>query len=232
VKQSIIAVTSFFLALALPFSGKAEEYKADEYYQIYSVSLTEEVPTAEEIAAGYIAPGEWPDNGLIESLAGIDFNAMVLIGEKVVEILKRGAPVVNIKRDAVSVMPLGVQNWQQLAGWQIPVTKVYRLVVKNYFRDNVVDMRLKVSGMWGGSLHGKGQYLANVVVVPAEVKVLWGWSLDLWAEHREPVNAGSHDSPVAGLGFDIRYKIATIFNELNGSQDYYITGDGKIVELK
>jgi hypothetical protein len=138
---------------------------------------------------------------------------------------------VNIKRDAVSVMPLGVQTWHQLAGWQAPVTKVYNVAITNYLGMNVVDLRLKVSGMWGGNVDGKGQYLANVMVVPVNTRVLWGWTLDLWTENREPVNNGTMEAPRAGLGFDIRYKATTMLNELNGTQDYFITGDGNILAL-
>lgn len=201
------------------------------YFQASEVTMTEVIPTASEIASGYLS-SEIPNTFSPAALAGLDWSQMIVIGEKIIELIKEGKPVVNIKRDAVSVVPMGIQSWQQLAGWQVPVTKAYNLSVKNGFGSKVVDVRLKVSGMWGGSVDGRGKFLANVQIVPVAVKVLWGWSLDLWSENREPVNAGTVADPVAGLGFDIRYKAGTVLNELNGTQDYYITGDGKILELQ
>jgi hypothetical protein len=210
--------------------ASAAEVPAD-YYKAKNITVTEVVPTAAEIASGYLVPNEFQNNGLLEELAGLDWNAMILVGQKVIELVKQGQAVVNIKRDTVSVMPMGVQNWQQLAGWQAPVTKVYNVKITNYLGMDVVDLRLKVSGMWGGNVEGKGQYLANVMVVPVSTRVLWGWTLDLWTENREPVNNGTLEAPRAGLGFDIRYKATTMLNELSGTQDYFITGDGNILAL-
>jgi hypothetical protein len=228
-------LTKLFVAslslVAFSAASYAADAKTEAYYKVSKVTVKEVVPTAAEIASGYVDMAAAPQEGLIEELANIDWNAMVLVGQKVIELVKAGAPVVNIKRDTVSVMPMGVQTWQQLAGWQAPVTKAYNVTITNYLGMNVVDLRLKVSGMWGGNVDGKGQYLANVMVVPASTRVLWGWTLDLWTENREPVNTGSVQAPRAGLGFDIRYKATTPLNELNGTQDYFITGDGKIQAL-
>ncbi len=226
-KLTNLLLVAFALSVSV---ASASEVPAD-YYKADKVTVTEVVPTAAEIASGYLVPNEFQNNGLLEELAGLDWNAMILVGQKVIELVKQGQAVVNIKRDTVSVMPMGVQNWQQLAGWQAPVTKVYNVKVTNYLGMDVVDLRLKVSGMWGGNVDGKGQYLANVMVVPVSTRVLWGWTLDLWTENREPVNNGTLEAPRAGLGFDIRYKATTMLNELSGTQDYFITGDGNILAL-
>jgi hypothetical protein len=219
-----------FLVL-LPVSVLASEVQeSKDYYKISSVAVQEVVPTAEEIASGYLAPTQSP-RAFLEGAESLDWNAMVLIGEKIIQIIKAGKAVVNIKRDAVAALPVGVNNWQELAGWQAPVTKVYTVKVTNYLGMDVVDLRLKVSAMWGGNLAGKGQYLSNVLIVPSAMKVLWGWNLDLWSENRDPVNSGSLEAPKAGLGFDIRYRVTTMLNELNGTQDYFITGDGNILVL-
>jgi hypothetical protein len=82
--------------------------------------------------------------------------------------------------------------------------------------------------MWGGNFRGRGQYLANVVVVPTQVVAQWGVTLDIWTENREPVNVGTLAEPVAGLGFDLRYRAKTWVSEVNGTQDYFITGNGEM----
>lgn len=221
----------FVAALLAGNSALAQEpVNSEAYYQVSKVTITEEIPTAEEIASGYLIPLK-PSEGFMEELATLDWNTMVLIGEKIIEILKANAPVFNLKRDPVAVVPQGVTAWQQMAGWQAPVTKVYTLKVSNYLGMTPVEMRLKVSAMWGGNVEGRGQYLANVQVVPTQTYVMPAWTLDVWQENSQPVNNGTLESPRAGLGFEIRYKISNILNEMTGTQDYFITGDGKIQQL-
>lgn len=232
-KKSTILFVWGFLVLAAPVSFAADakvaavDANADAYYQVSEVKFTEVVPTAEEIAAGYLLPNN-PSADLLEDIAGLDWNTMVLLGQKFIELVKAGAPVLNVKRDAVAVVPQGVQAWQQLGGWQMPVTKVYQMSVVNGFGSNVVDVRVKVSAMWGGNVAGRGQYLANVLVVPANLQVMWGWSLDMWSENSDPVNTGSFEAPNAGLGFEVRYTAKSPLTEITGSQDYFVTGAGQI----
>ncbi len=219
------------LLAVIPSAALAvENTESQDYYKVSAVTVEETVPTAEEIASGYLAPTQ-PPVAFLDDAATLDWNTLVLVGEKLIQIIQAGKPVVNIKRDAVAALPLGVTNWQDLAGWQAPSTKVYTVKVTNYLGMDVVDLRLKVSAMWGGNRGGRGQYLANVLVVPSSIRVLWGWNLDLWSENRDPVNSGTLEAPKAGLGFDIRYRVTTMINELNGTQDYFVTGDGNILAL-
>lgn len=221
----------FVLSIALSVPAFAQETPPAAYYQVSSVTVKEVVPTAEEIASGYLLVAPQLQMGVLEDIGQMDWNALWLLGQKVIEVLKAGAPVFNMKRDAVAVVPKGLTDWQQLAGWQAPVTKAYEMKISNGLGMDVVDLRLKVSAMHGGNLNGRGQYLANVMVVPTATRVLWGWSVDLWTENRDPVNTGSLEMPTAGLGFEIRYKATTLFNEINGAQDYFVTGDGQLQQL-
>lgn len=219
------------LAAANVYAQDANVLNLDEYYQVSAVKMVETVPTAAEIAASYVDLSTAFDATLSTAVA-IDWNTMFFIGKQIIDILKANASVVNIKRDAVAVVPGGLQSWQQLAGWNAPATKVFNFVVTNRLGMNVVDLRLKVSGNWGGNAQGRGKYLANVIVVPTSIHTLVGWNLDLWTENHDPVNTGSEKSPVAGLGFDIRYKITSLLNQLNGAEDYFVTGDGVIKEVQ
>ncbi|HEY8280400.1 MAG TPA: hypothetical protein VIH99_12300 [Bdellovibrionota bacterium] len=198
-----------------------------DYYQVLPLSVTEVSPTPEEIYSDYIQ-----SFGAPPSPVAIDWSTLMLIGEKVIQLIKDGQPVVNVKRDSVSVVPVGVRGWQELNGWQPPVTKVYSVTAKNKMNMTVLDLRLKVSAMYGGGMDGRGKFLANVIVVPTTVFVRWGFHCDVWSESREPVNMGTAKSPVAGLGFDIRYRFGSPFSEENSAQDYFITGLGEIKEVR
>lgn len=242
-------VVLFLFAATPAFAGNQFQIKRLEttptkrpmnaQFEVKSVQIQEVVPTIPEIYgfeptdSTAEAPAPASDlGGLGEILGGIDLDKIVMIGKKVIELVKNGAPVVNVTRDAVYAVPSGLKSWQELAGWKAPLTKVYQIKVLNGFNMAMVDARVKVSAMYGGSYNNKGQYLANVIVVPTSINVKWGITFDLWSEHREPVNMGTMDSPVAGLGFDIRYKIKSWLTEINGTQDYFVSGAGELIQLK
>ena len=210
--------------------ASVEENSSSEFYRLQPLSVKEVVPTAAELYSDLLQPGPSEATGQL-AISAIDWGTIQLIGEKLIQIVQAGKPVGNVTRDAVSVVPGGVRTWDQLSGWKAPITKVYSVTAKNYLNLTVIDLRLKVSAMYGGGINGRGQYLANVIVVPTSVYVLWGFSCDVWAEHRDPVNTGSESQPIAGLGFDIRYRYGSALNEQIGTQDYFVSGAGEIKEL-
>lgn len=205
-----------------------------EFYQLSPLEIKEVVPTAQELYSDYLPiPAPAPSSPATPSLIpGLDWNTMIVIGEKIIDIIKAGKPVVNVRRDTVAVVPMGVTAWTQLSGWQAPTTKVYNVTAKNGFGMSVVDLRLKVSMNYAGGVDGRGKFLANVVVVPTSISVLWGFTCDVWTEHQDPVNLGSMENPVAGLGFDIRFRYGSTIQEQVGAQDYFVSGLGEISELK
>ena len=231
--KSLLAISLLWLSLPFSVSLASDAVSPEEVYNSYmtadTVQIEEVIPTAEELYSDWLdsAQGVLPDQAP-EEMQGISWDQMVLIGEKLIEIIKAGAPVVNIKRDSVSVLPAGARDWQQMAGWKAPVTKVFAVQLKNLWGNVVVSFRLKLSAMHGGTYNSRGKYLANVVLVPSQVYVAWGWNLDVWSENRDPVNTGTVKNPVAGLGVDLRFKVKSMLNELQGAQDYWITGAGEM----
>ncbi len=227
-----IILTLAFLISSVAMAGEDPRVTAmrtkPEFYQLSPAMVREVIPTAGEIYSDYLPYPAPPTDSVIPSL---DWNSMITIGEKVIEIVKAGRPVVNVRRDSVAVVPAGVTAWSQLTGWQPPATKVYQVTAENGFGMTVVDMRLKVSMNYNGGVDGRGQFLANVIVVPSSISVLWGFSCDVWAEHRDPVNIGTLEMPVAGLGFDIRYRYGSLVSEQVGTKDYFVSGSGEIREI-
>lgn len=230
----------------MSFVQPAFAAEKDPNFTIAQVSLKEVVPTDEEIYLSDQNFAEQLSMPILEGVSGagggiasrlnaanVILDQVILIGSKVVNIVKAGAPVVNVRTDAVSVVPMGARGWQDLAGWQAPMSRVYELQFVNGFGVHVVNARLKVSASYGGSYNGHGKYLANVYIVPTALNVYWGFNVNIWLENHDPVNAGTKANPVAALGVDLRYKISTVFpiDEEVGAQDYYITGDGNLLAL-
>lgn len=238
--KSLLIVALFgLLSTGIAHAGVGSSQRMDKkYFEVSSVTVQEVVPTAQELYLTGLdfeeLQQQQQDLGVTPSDlsdVGVVLDQMIVIGRKVVEILKAGQSVVDIKRDATAVVPFGVKEWGQLAGWKVPVTKVLQVQVKNFYGMTMIDMRLKVSAMYGGNFKGKGNFLSNVILVPSTVVTQWGFNLDLWTESRAPVNMGSNQDPIAGLGMDIRYKVKTLITEINGTADYFVTGKGEILPL-
>lgn len=194
--------------------------------EIYSSIMEMESIDSPELPGNSGVSGN--DSTSLPSLGGINIDDIILLGEKVFDIIKKGAPVVDIKRDSLAVIPRGITSWEQLAGWKSPVTKVFRITMLNGFKQSMVDMRLKISAVYGGSYKNAGRYLSNVTLIPSMVKTSWGVTLDVWTESRDPVNIGSLKNPVAGLGMDVRYRAKTIFSQVDGVQDFFVDGNGNL----
>lgn len=240
-KQITVLFVGFlvFLGGSNSYAMGARSHSESSEQKITEVSIVEVTPTVEELYSDVFQnqnlPLLPPVVRTVENnpLTGeVDVDSLTLLGQKVIEIIKQGSPVVNIQRDALGVVPKGITDWSELAGWKAPATKVFAISMSNIFKRKVVDLRLKVSTVYGGSYRNTGSYLSNVTMIPTFVKAGWGITLDLWTEAREPVNIGSPRSPVAGLGMDIRYRVKTIVSDISGVQDVFVGGNGQIQLLK
>jgi hypothetical protein len=220
-----IAFACFSYLLVSPAAHAAP---VSDFYRLRPATVREVVPTSQEL---YVPnPRARPDvtASLPTGLSEIDWNTLIAVGEKVIQLIQAGKPVVNVTRDAVSVLPAGATQWNLLNGWHAPVTKVFEVTAKNYLGMTVIDLRLKVSANYGGGLDGRGKFLANVTVVPSQIYVLWGFTCNVWSEHHDPVNLGTTADPVAGLGFDLRYDYGSAMSKETGTADYFVTGSGEI----
>jgi len=251
--MGVISMKFLIFAFSILFTlsvGNCVQAEIDDemfrsYFMVKQVKIKEVIPTAAEKFSAFL-----PENGdstapsdsdnlnssntgdTIATFTSVDIDALILIGKKIFDIVKQGAPVVNIKKDALAVVPKGIHVWTELSGWKEPITKVFSVQMFNGFNQAVVDMRLKVSAVHGGSYQNIGSYLSNVVLIPSYVKASWGITLDVWTEAREPVNMGSTGAPVAGLGLDVHYRAKTWLSELSGVSDFFLQGDGQISMVK
>ena len=228
--KTILMTTILTLCLGVSVLAHAEsnsDAQVSDFYRVQPATLKEVVPTAAELYSNVLASAATKPVPQAEAF-NLDWSTITTIGEKIIQIVQAGKPVVNITRDTVSAIPGGVSSWTQLSGWQAPVTKVYSLTAQNKLGMTIVDLRLKVSANGGGGIDGKGKFIANLVVVPTSIYVLWGFNADVFSEHQDAVNVGSSDNPVAGIGFDIRYKYGSSLFTQQGAQSYFVSGDGQI----
>ena len=165
------------------------------------------------------------------NMTALALDQIINMGKKVWAIVEAGRPVVNIKTDSANALPSGLQNWNQLEGWQMPKSKLFRATYKNGYNIDVVDFTFRVIYTYGGSAKGQGLYLTNVTVVPASVNVLWGFNLDVTSTIPNVTNAGTSTAPLAAMEILVKWKIGTAVKYVEESKSLYLRGDGSFADL-
>lgn len=160
-------------------------------------------------------------------LAEIGWSDIINIGQKLWAIVEANKPVVNVHGAPVaSALPRGLTCWNELDGWQAPKIQSYDVTYKNGFGMEVVKFRFRLQYTYGGGRSGKGKYLANVTVAPAEISVMWGYTFNADVEVLQAVNLGTSDNPVAGLELNLKWGVKTVMKQSDNSFHFFVQGDG------
>lgn len=146
-----------------------------------------------------------------EDAVNLDF--VVNMGKKVWSVVEAGQPVLSEGHDYASALPQGIAKSSELRGFSSLEYKSYRLISENYFGMHVVDVVLTVAHRFGGNYKGEGQYLSDVTVIPSDINVLWGYTLDVGVDNIRVANIGKQDAPVAGLSLETAIKVSTVFQK-------------------
>ncbi len=163
--------------------------------------------------------------------AKIAIDTIINIGKEVWKIIEANKPVVNQRFDVAHALPQGIQSAFALEAWQSPKSRVFRTFYKNLYGANVVDFTFRVLYTYGGSLAGKGAYLTNVTVLPAELNVAWGYTFEAEGVVPSILNVGTSADPVAGMSLDLKWKVVTVMKHHERTQSFFIRGDGAFENL-
>lgn len=156
---------------------------------------------------------------------------IITIGEKVWEIVKDGAPVLEYTSNSASAIPGGAGCPFNLAGWSAPQSRTYRMTYTNFYGMDVVSFTYKVIYSYGGSFQGKGKYLTNVSIHPGDINVMWGHSFNANVIIADALNTGSEQDPVAGLQITVEWTVENILNKFKSQRVYFVDGNGQAAEL-
>lgn len=235
--------------LGLVLAASSTAFGFDQaYYQIKKVSVrdvTAKYAHTEVMATPVMAnctsaksvelsPMAAPTTSAATSLAdiGIYLDQIVNMGVKIWNIVEAGKPVVNVKMDVANALPMGLQCWTDLAGWQIPQSKVYEVAYENGFGAEVVTFAFRVTFTAGGNMNGKGKYLTNATFMPASLNVSWGFTFNATAEIPSVFNMGTSEDPVAGMQMVMKWSVDTAFSHIEESETFFVSGDNKLVHLE
>lgn len=218
----------FALVLSLTAATTAfAQFDDEAYFEIASDTTTELAVSPLEVQ-----PVINSEIGSAIDEAHVILDKIILLGKKAWSIVEAGKPVANFTSARADLLPYGITTWQQLAGWQIPVSRRYERKIHNKYGANVVHFRYRIIYNWGGNMNGKGAYLMGITVYPEIVDVAWGWKFDAKASIPTVANAGSTVNPMAAAEVLISSQIRTPLTHLDNTESYYVRGDGFFVDLQ
>lgn len=192
------------------------------------VTLIEEGP----VVSGTFLVDEYLNrNDCLPTVERFDVAEIMAIGEKIWQIVKDGAPVLNFTTFSASAIPQNSVCPFNMAGWSMPQSKTFELTYKNLLGMEVVNFRYKLIYSYGGSFEGRGAYLANVSVHPADIHVAWGQSFDASVAIANVLNVGSTQDPVAGMQVNLEWNVGNALNKFKSQRIYFVNGRGEAVEL-
>lgn len=149
-------------------------------------------------------------------------------GQNVFEVIKDNKPVIDPQSSYASALPKGYASAQSLYGWKQPMNIVYRWSAKNMLGKKVVEFRYQLTYQYGGSVTGRGRYLAGVSVLPVSLKVDRGYTVNMTCEvpASSVVNVGSKRDPVAALDLVLAVSVRGNLKAVESRDVFYIQGDG------
>ena len=158
-------------------------------------------------------------------------NQLTLLGGKIFDFVVSSKPNATYNTVKASVVPAGITNFTQLAGWSKPVSKVYHVDFKNLFGEVGGSFDYRITYLYGGHFQGKGKFLGEIAFVPANIKLHTDRSVNIHAEILDPLNFGTETDPVAGIQLQITFSSPTTLNYEMHSIEYFIYGTGEIEDL-
>lgn len=246
--MKFLALSAFAVLLSV---NAFADSNSDRYYEITSVE-TKEIPKnllkdtgSLTVVPDGVALGSCQQNGYpLSTDGGMDFNPIaaldtadviidkvINIGKKIWEIVAAGKPVLNIKTDVATALPQGARCWLDLQTWSIPESKVYSVAFKNGFGMEVVKFNYRVLWLPGGSVDGVGKFIGYAALIPNDVNVSWGFSLNAQASVPTVFNMGTRSEPVGGMQMSMIYRIETPIQTTEQSQAYFVSGKGDYKQL-
>ncbi len=168
------------------------------------------------------------------AIGGIDPSQIlpwISLGEKIWALIAANKPVVSVQTKRAFVLPVAEQDWTQMENWKGPAVHTYRLQYKNGFGSTVITHVYTIAYNFGGTYNERGQFLANVTVIPSKVDVAWGYTLNTSVELGEAVNTASKASPIPGIEVQIITKVDTVLKHAETRDGFFVKGSGECQPL-
>lgn len=177
------------------------------------------------------SPSNSPSDSLGDALTDLagdlgDIKRWITVGQKLWDVIRNNQPVINVKTQSVSVLPDVSPAWTEMETWRGPMAKSYTIAAKNLYGATVISHTYTVAFHYGGSLNGRGQFLANATIIPTNVDVSWGFTLNSQVNVGQPLNTGTRANPVPGVDLGLEWSMSSILKKTQGIDQFHVRGDG------
>lgn len=232
-------------------NAQASQEDLNKYLTIASVETTVETTTEKGVSTS-VMEQEVGDGIQLADLQGIPnldgsinkatigeviqiANDIIALGERIYEIVKKGKPVLNMDYAPMSVLPKDgagrAVDVMDTEGWSMPVARKVKMAYKNIYGATVVSFDYTIVYSHSGSYEGRGAYLTALQVVPANVNVSWGFSLNVNMKLVGLQNHGSRANPVAGAVIGVNYRAESVLKTIETTDTYHVSGRGGLTQL-
>ena len=142
----------------------------------------------------------------------VDIDQIMNLGQKAWDIIKANKPV-------------GVTNSGSLAGFSNLQSSSVRMWGTNGFGMTVYDVTLTAVHQFGGNFNGKGNYLETVSIIPSNLSVLWGYTVNYGVDNVSALNGGTTENPIAMVSLQAKFKVETVLKHSETNTVYQFRGD-------
>lgn len=153
---------------------------------------------------------------------------IVNIGSKVWDIVKDGKSVTEFESQSAHALPNGMNSWTMLSNWSEPVIRTYQVTYKNIYGMTVVDFTYSVIATTGGQYQQRGAYIANAMVIPNDLYVMWGFDFKANVEIPMVINKGTEEDPVAGMQINMMWTVGSLTSSVMHTELYFVDGRGNM----
>ncbi len=160
----------------------------------------------------------------------VSLDQIINLGKKTWEVIAANRPVVNIKYNFANALPQGMTTSAGLAGFSDLQSQSVRLWGTNGFGMTVYDVTLTAVHQFGGNYNGKGKYLETVTILPSNVDVLWGYTVNYNVDNVTVLNGGTSEDPVAMIALQAKFKVETVMKHSEMNTVYQFRGDSAKVK--
>ena len=163
--------------------------------------------------------------------ANLILDQIINMGKKIWVIVEANKPVVNVTTQTANALPTGASSWQALQGWQTPQAKTFRVVYENLYGMDVVDFKFRVLFTAGGNVKGKGLYITDATILPANLDVSWGYKFNATGSVSSVTNAGTSADPIGAMQLVMTWTVNTVLKHSESTENFYVRGDGLFKQL-
>ena len=206
------------------------DVQVEEIHELHTFNRVKDIDNFEEIAL-FNFGGIIQDSVSTTSVASILLDNIINLGKKIWTLVEANHAVVSIATDRANALPQGISTWEHMQEWKTPSSRLFRVTYKNFFGMNVVDFTFRLIYTYGGSVNGKGLYLTQIGVIPADLLVRSGYTFNVHAFVPNITNAGTSESPMAAAEILVNWSLDNYAKHIEGSQSYYVRGDGYFEDM-